>query len=77
MAEVRAQAGGAVAGLSGRQPLNNQHIGSPFSEFLDEEGLREEVEFFAIRQVLAWQTRQEVQVRECDSRSDEDQPHPG
>ncbi len=31
------------------------HSGSSFDSFLDEEGIREEVEAFAIKRVLAWQ----------------------
>ncbi len=40
--------------------MSNGHIGSPFSEFLDEEGIRDEVEVHAIKQVLAWQIQQEM-----------------
>jgi len=40
--------------------MSNKHIGSPFSEFLDEEGIRDEVEAHAIKQVLAWQIQQEM-----------------
>ena len=40
--------------------MSSGHIGAPFSEFLDEEGIREEVEVHAIKQVLAWQIQQEM-----------------
>ena len=40
--------------------MSSQHIGSSFSEFLDEEGIREDVEVHAIKQVLAWQIQQEM-----------------
>jgi antitoxin HicB len=40
--------------------MSNKHIGSSFSEFLDEEGIREEVEVHAVKQVLAWQIQQEM-----------------
>jgi predicted XRE-type DNA-binding protein len=33
----------------------NRHIGSSFSNFLDDEGIREEVTAHAIKRVLAWQ----------------------
>ena len=33
----------------------NQHIGSSLDEFLEEEGLLETSQSFAIKQVLAWQ----------------------
>ena len=36
------------------------HTGSPFDEFLEEEGIREEVESAAIKRVLAWQFEQEM-----------------
>jgi antitoxin HicB len=31
------------------------HTGSTFDSFLDEEGIREEIEDVAIKRVLAWQ----------------------
>lgn len=34
------------------------HSGSTFDQFLDEEGIREEVESVAIKRVLAWQFEQ-------------------
>jgi len=37
------------------------HSGSSFDEFLEEEGIREEVEAVAIKRVLAWQLSQEMQ----------------
>ena len=33
------------------------HTGSPFDSFLEEEGIREEVEAVAIKRVLAWQLK--------------------
>jgi antitoxin HicB len=40
--------------------MTNAHIGSPFSDFLDEEGIRDEVTTYAIKQVLAWQIQREM-----------------
>lgn len=37
------------------------HSGSSFDDFLEEEGIREEVEAAAIKRVLAWQLSQEMQ----------------
>lgn len=37
------------------------HSGSTFDSFLDEEGIREEVEAVAIKRVLAWQLEQAMQ----------------
>ena len=50
--------------------MTNPHIGSSFTDFLDEEGIREEVTTDAIKRVLAWQLQQEmaasrVYVRHC------------
>lgn len=36
------------------------HSGSSFDQFLEEEGIREEVEAAAIKRVLAWQFEQEM-----------------
>lgn len=38
----------------------NDHIGSSFDDFLEEVGTQEEVENVAIKRVLAWQLRQEM-----------------
>jgi len=37
------------------------HSGSSFDSFLDQEGIREEVEVVAIKRVLAWQLEQAMQ----------------
>ncbi len=37
------------------------HSGSSFDEFLQEEGMLEEAEAVAIKRVIAWQLRQEMQ----------------
>ena len=39
----------------------NQHIGSSLNEFLEEEGLLETSQSFAIKQVLAWQIAQYIE----------------
>mgnify|MGYP001242789948 CR=1 FL=1 len=39
------------------------HSGSSFGSFLEEEGIREEVEAVAIKRVLAWQLQQEMQLQ--------------
>ena len=36
------------------------HSGSSFDDFLEAEGIREEVEAVAIKKVLAWQLSQEM-----------------
>lgn len=40
------------------------HSGSTFDSFLDEEGIREEVEAVAIKRVLAWQLEQAMQEQQ-------------
>ena len=43
-----------------RNPKRFDHSGSSFDSFLEEEGIREEVEAVAIKRVLAWQLEQEM-----------------
>ena len=43
--------------------MTNTHIGSSFSDFLEEEGIREAVETHAVKQVLAWQIQQEMEAQ--------------
>jgi antitoxin HicB len=38
-----------------KRRMTANHTGSTFDSFLDEEGIREEVEAVAIKRVLAWQ----------------------
>jgi antitoxin HicB len=40
------------------------HGGSTFNSFLDEEGIRQEVEAVAIKRVLAWQLEQAMQQQQ-------------
>ena len=41
----------------------NQHVGSNFDDFLDEEGMREEVTAAAIKRVIAWQLAQAMKAK--------------
>ena len=41
----------------------NPHIGSTFSDFLNQEGLYEDVTAHAIKRVLAWQIEQEMKTQ--------------
>jgi len=43
---------------------NLDHSGSTFDSFLEEEGIREEVEAVAIKRVLAWQLEQAMQEQQ-------------
>jgi predicted XRE-type DNA-binding protein len=45
------------------------HSGSSFESFLEEEGIREEVEAVAIKRVLAWQLLQAMQKRKLTKKS--------
>lgn len=41
----------------------NKHIGTDFDEFLEDEGLLAEAEATAVKRVLAYQIRQEMEAR--------------
>lgn len=41
-----------------------EHSGSSFDSFLDQEGIREEVEAVAIKRVLAWQLEQAMREQQ-------------
>jgi antitoxin HicB len=43
------------------------HSGSTFDSFLEEEGIREEVEAVAIKRVLAWQLEQAM-LKQCKTK---------
>ncbi len=41
----------------------NQHIGSSFEDFLKEEGIYEEVQAQAVKEILAWQIDQAIKTQ--------------
>jgi hypothetical protein len=43
--------------------MANQHIGSSFDDFLEEEGILQEVEAVAVKRVLAFQLEQEMKEK--------------
>jgi len=45
------------------------HSGSTFDRFLEEDGIREEVEAVAIKRVLAWQLEQAMQQQQKTKRA--------
>jgi len=45
------------------------HSGSTFDSFLEEDGIREEVEAVAIKRVLAWQLEQAMQQQQKTKRA--------
>jgi antitoxin HicB len=47
----------------------NVHSGSSFDDFLDEEGILDEVESAAIKRVLAWQFAQEMKRQQKTKRA--------
>src|SRR6202166_4953968 len=51
------------------------HSGSTFDSFLEEEGIREEVEAVAIKRVLAWQFEQAMQEQQKTKRAMAKQLH--
>ena len=46
----------------------NKHIGSDFDEFLETEGLLAEVEATAVKRIIAYQIRQEMEARHISKR---------
>lgn len=42
--------------------MSNKHIGSSFDDFLEEEGIKEEVTVYAVKRVLAWQIQQAMET---------------
>lgn len=46
--------------LQERLEMKNEHVGSNFDDFLEEEGLRAEAEAAAIKRVIAFQIEQEM-----------------
>jgi len=51
----------------GKKPFD--HSGSSFTSFLEEEGIREEVETVAIKRVLAWQLSREMERQQKTKQS--------
>jgi antitoxin HicB len=47
-----------------KSPKRKDHSGSTFDSFLEQEGIREEVETVAIKRVLAWQLKQAMQEQQ-------------
>ena len=43
--------------------MNDKHIGSSFDDFLQEEGLMAEAEATALKRIIAYQIKQEMQLR--------------
>ena len=44
--------------------MTNPHVGSDFDEFLDEDGIREEVTAAALKRVIAWQLEQAMRTKQ-------------
>ena len=54
-----------VTGMSARRNRKTvDHSGSSFDSFLEQEGIREEVEAVAIKRVLAWQLEQAMRKQQ-------------
>lgn len=49
--------------------MRKKHIGSDFDEFLDKEGLREEVTAQAIKRVVAWQIQKAMKAQKLTKSS--------
>ncbi len=52
-----------------RRKKHFDHTGSTFESFLEEEGIREEVEALAIKRVLAWQLQQAMRKQRKTKRA--------
>lgn len=46
-----------------------EHTGSTFDSFLEEEGIREEVEAVAVKRVISWQLAKAMRVRKKTKRA--------
>ena len=53
----------------GKSRKRTDHSGSTFDRFLEQEGIREEVEAVAIKRVLAWQLRRAMQKQQKTKRA--------
>ncbi len=51
------------------------HSGSSFDSFLEEEGIREEVEAVAIKRVLAWQLQQAMEKKKITKKAMAEELH--
>ena len=49
--------------------MTNKHTGSTFDSFLEEEGIREEVDSIAVKRVLAWQFKKAMQEQRKTKRA--------
>jgi antitoxin HicB len=47
-----------------KRDQTNNHSGSTFDSFLEEEGIREEVEAVAVKRILAWQLEQAMKEQQ-------------
>src|SRR5258707_9600286 len=52
-----------------RYKRRTEHSGSSFDSFLEEEGIRDEVEAVAIKRVLAWQLEQALKEQQKTKRA--------
>jgi len=59
----------------GKNRKRMDHSGSTFNSFLEQEGIREEVEAVAIKRVLAWQLEQAMQEQQKTKRAMAKQLH--
>jgi hypothetical protein len=53
----------------------NPHIGSDFDEFLNEQGLAEEVSAAALKRVIAWQLRELMKTQQVSKKALADRMH--
>ena len=61
--------------------MSKKHMGSSIDDFMKEEGIFEESQAQAIKEVVAWQLAEAMKnaenLEEQDGNAAEDEPHPG
>ena len=61
--------------------MGKEHLGSSIDSFLKEEGIFEEAQAQAVKEVVAWQLargdKETENFQEQDGRTAQDEPHPG
>jgi len=55
--------------------VTDRHTGSSFDSFLEEEGILEEVDAVAIKRVIAWQLKQEMDAQHISKKKMADRLH--
>ena len=61
--------------------MSKKHMGSSLDDFLKEEGIFEEAQAQAVKEVVAWQLAEAMKKKKTSKNQDggaaQDEPHPG